>query len=72
MLTFLCPNQRVFAYGGSKEYVLQSIGVVSAIASGVALAMVNVVLGRFLSLLSDFTTSGSVPEGFMAAVRTTA
>ncbi|KAG7286286.1 hypothetical protein NEMBOFW57_008594 [Staphylotrichum longicolle] len=34
--------------------------------------MVNVVIGRFISLLSDFTTSGSVPEGFMPAVQETA
>jgi hypothetical protein len=34
--------------------------------------MVNVVLGRFMSLLSNFTTSGSVPEEFMATVQETA
>ncbi|KAM0549199.1 hypothetical protein ACHAPJ_009508 [Fusarium lateritium] len=63
---------RVFTYGTSREYVLQAIGIIAAIASGVAMAMVNVVFGRFISLLSDLNTSGSVPEGFMAAVQTAA
>jgi hypothetical protein len=34
--------------------------------------MVNVVLGQFISLLTDFTTTGTVPDGFMPAVRKTA
>lgn len=34
--------------------------------------MVNVVIGQFITLLNDFTTSGSVPKGFMAAVEKTA
>ncbi|KAF4967225.1 hypothetical protein FSARC_5204 [Fusarium sarcochroum] len=63
---------RVFTYGGPREYALQVVGIIAAIASGVAMAMVNVVFGRFISLLSDFSTSGSVPEGFMAAVQTAA
>jgi ATP-binding cassette subfamily B (MDR/TAP) protein 1 len=64
----------VFRYGEPKDYLLQLIGILSAVASGIALAMVNVVLGRFLSLLSDFTTgtSASSQQGFMAAVQKTA
>jgi hypothetical protein len=34
--------------------------------------MVNVVLGRFVSLLSNVTASGSTGNQFMAAVSTTA
>lgn len=30
--------------------------------------MVNVVLGNFLTLLSDFTTGEGVPDNFMAKV----
>ncbi|KAM0424826.1 hypothetical protein ACHAPT_009882 [Fusarium lateritium] len=63
---------RVFRYGTPREYLLESIGVFAAIISGVALAMVNVVIGQFITLLNDFTTSGSIPEGFMAAVQKTA
>jgi ATP-binding cassette subfamily B (MDR/TAP) protein 1 len=62
----------VFAYGAPKDYLLQSIGILAAVASGIALAMVNVVLGRFLSLLSDFTTSASSQPQFMATVQQTA
>jgi ATP-binding cassette subfamily B (MDR/TAP) protein 1 len=62
----------VFAYGGPKDYLLQSIGILAAVASGIALAMVNVVLGQFLSLLSDFTTSASSQHRFMTAVQKTA
>lgn len=46
--------------------------MIGAIASGVALAMVNVVIGEFITLLNDFTTSGTIPKGFMAAVEKTA
>ncbi|KAJ3528005.1 hypothetical protein NM208_g10425 [Fusarium decemcellulare] len=63
---------RVFTYGTSREYLLESMGIIAAIASGVALAMVNVVIGQFITLLSDFSSDGSVPEGFMPAVRKTA
>ncbi|KAM5346969.1 hypothetical protein ACJ41O_009974 [Fusarium nematophilum] len=63
---------RVFTYGSPREYILEAIGILAAIASGIALAMVNVVLGRFITLLNDLSTSGSVPEGFMDAVRTAA
>ncbi|RSL97764.1 hypothetical protein CEP52_010719 [Fusarium oligoseptatum] len=63
---------RVFRYGTPQLYLLEAIGMIGAIASGVALAMVNVVIGQFITLLNDFTTSGSVPKGFMAAVEKTA
>ncbi|KAI8722402.1 hypothetical protein NCS52_00383900 [Fusarium sp. LHS14.1] len=63
---------RVFRYGDPQLYLLEFIGVIGAITSGVALAMVNVVIGQFITLLNDFTTSGTVPDGFMAAVEKTA
>ncbi|OJJ00274.1 hypothetical protein ASPVEDRAFT_189111 [Aspergillus versicolor CBS 583.65] len=65
---------RVFTFGDTKLYVLECIAVVAAIASGVALAMVNVVIGRFMTLLSNFSFSdaSSIPDNFMSAVRTSA
>ncbi|KAL4815238.1 P-loop containing nucleoside triphosphate hydrolase protein [Aspergillus spinulosporus] len=65
---------RVFIFGGNPHlYALEGIAVVAAIASGVASALVNLVMGRFVSLLSDFSFSGeSRPENFMAAVRDSA
>ncbi|KAJ4313471.1 hypothetical protein N0V84_009396 [Fusarium piperis] len=63
---------RVFRYGNPQLYLLEAIGIIGAIASGVAMAMVNVVIGEFITLLNDFTTSGTIPEGFMATVEKTA
>ncbi|EAW17072.1 ABC transporter ATP-binding protein [Aspergillus fischeri NRRL 181] len=67
-------SQRVFTFGDSKLYLLECIAFIAAIASGVALAMVNLVMGQFLTLLSDFTFSDmdSIPANFMSAVRTSA
>lgn len=66
--------QRVFTFGDTKLYVLECIAFIAAIASGVALAMVNLVMGQFLTLLSDFSFSdaNSMPGNFMSAVRTSA
>ncbi|KAK7431647.1 hypothetical protein QQZ08_001866 [Neonectria magnoliae] len=65
------PFWRVFRYGSRKDYVLEGVAVVAAITSGVALAMVNVVMGRFITILNDFNTSDEIPDNFMSAVRTT-
>lgn len=66
--------QRVFIFGGNPRlYALEGIAVVAAIASGVASALVNLIMGQFLSLLSDFSfKEESRPEKFMAAVQDSA
>ncbi|KAE8137518.1 P-loop containing nucleoside triphosphate hydrolase protein [Aspergillus pseudotamarii] len=68
------PWQRVFTFGDPKLYVLEWIAFVAAVTSGVAVAMVNLVMGNFLTLLSDFSFSDATsrPGDFMAAVRTSA
>ncbi|GKT61374.1 ABC multidrug exporter [Colletotrichum tofieldiae] len=59
---------RVFAFGHAVDYALESIAIIAAIASGIALAMVNIVIGQFISLLSDsYSSSGPQPEEFMGA-----
>ncbi|RSM18199.1 hypothetical protein CDV31_002924 [Fusarium ambrosium] len=63
---------RVFTYGDKWLYTLELIAVVAAIAAGVALAMVNVVLGNFVTLLSEPLTSESARSDFMSRVRTSA
>ncbi|CAM1503728.1 Fc.00g013190.m01.CDS01, partial [Cosmosporella sp. VM-42] len=65
---------RVFTLGNNKLYILEFIAFIAAITSGVALAMVNLVIGHFLTLLSDFSFSDadSMPDNFMSAVRTSA
>ncbi|KAM5353374.1 hypothetical protein ACJ41O_000024 [Fusarium nematophilum] len=62
---------RVFSFGSSTTYLLQAIAILAAIASGVGLAMVNVVMGRFITLLGDVSVSGA-SNGFVDVVSTTA
>ncbi|KAK4234337.1 ATP-binding cassette sub-family B member 5 [Achaetomium macrosporum] len=59
---------RVFKYGQPTDYVLACVGLLAAIGAGVALALVNLVIGQFLGMLSDFTVITSDPDGFMADV----
>lgn len=62
----------MFKYGSPREYLLGLLAVLGAVASGVALAMVNVVLGRFISILNDANVSGATSDEFMPAAQTTA
>jgi ATP-binding cassette, subfamily B (MDR/TAP), member 1 len=66
-------SQRVCSYGSPKIYLLQAIAAFAAVTSGVALALVNLVIGNFMSLLSDFSFSDDpgMPSNFMSAVSTT-
>lgn len=55
-------SQRVFNYGSTSDYVLESIGLLAAIGSGVALAMVNLVIGRLINLLSGSSIGAPPPD----------
>ncbi|SPJ90383.1 related to ATP-binding cassette multidrug transport protein ATRC [Fusarium torulosum] len=59
---------RVSHYGRPIDYLLGSIGILAAIGSGVAFAMVNLIIGDFISIITGFTASGSAPAGFMSQV----
>ncbi|KAF6806884.1 ATP-binding cassette sub-family B member 5 [Colletotrichum sojae] len=59
---------RLFRYGQPLDYALESLGLLAAIGSGVALAMVNLVMGQFMGILTDFTVITTDPSGFMANV----
>ncbi|EGU86063.1 hypothetical protein FOXB_03420 [Fusarium oxysporum f. sp. conglutinans Fo5176] len=59
---------RIAHYGRPVDYLLGSIGILAAIGSGVAFAMVNLIIGDFISIMTDFTASGSAPDGFMSQV----
>ncbi|SPO04683.1 probable ABC multidrug transporter [Cephalotrichum gorgonifer] len=65
---------RALTFGDTNLYILEFIAIIAAIASGVSLAMVNLVMGQFLTLLSDFSFSNenSIPGEFMTAVQTSA
>ena len=61
-------NQKIFSYATSTTWALQAVAVVAACGSGVALAMVNIVLGNFITLLSDFTSGHGISDDFMSLV----
>ncbi|KAL5593006.1 hypothetical protein FOBRF1_012108 [Fusarium oxysporum] len=59
---------RVFTYGRPVDYALGAIGVLTAVASGVALAMVNLVIGDLTTIMTEFTRTGRAPDNFMSEV----
>ncbi|KAM5353508.1 hypothetical protein ACJ41O_000158 [Fusarium nematophilum] len=59
---------RVFSFASPVDHALLSIGILAAIGSGVAFAMANVIIGGFISIMTEFTTSGSPPSNFMSEV----
>lgn len=66
--TMLTKHQRVFTYGRPIDYVLETIAIIAALGSGAALAMVNLVLGNFISIISSFTTGLGPPDNFLGEV----
>ncbi|KAI0465703.1 ABC transporter, partial [Xylaria cf. heliscus] len=50
---------RIFKYGSRKEYVLQLIALAGALASGVGMAVVNLVFGQFITITIKYTTGVS-------------
>ncbi|KAL7619853.1 hypothetical protein AAE478_010398 [Parahypoxylon ruwenzoriense] len=60
---------KVFSFGRPIDYALESLAVLAAIGSGVALALVNIVMGKFINLLSG-SSNGGIPSDFMVHVRT--
>jgi hypothetical protein len=72
-ITNYTPNgQRIFSYGTPWLYFLQSLAVIASIASDVAVAVVNVAMGKFIRLLGDTSVSGPRDNRFMDSVSTTA
>ncbi|KAI7554832.1 ATP-binding cassette multidrug transport protein [Hortaea werneckii] len=59
---------RIFSYGTPTVLSLQAIAIIAACGSGVALAFVNLVLGNFITLLSEFSSGRDVPDNFMSLV----
>ncbi|KAJ5112704.1 ABC transporter [Penicillium argentinense] len=55
---------RIFRYGSSIERVLQMIAAACAMGSGVGMAMVNLVFGRFITLIIDYVSGASTPDAF--------
>ncbi|KAL0935491.1 multidrug resistance protein [Colletotrichum truncatum] len=62
-------EQRIFKYGSSTDYILEAVAIIAAIGSGVAVALINLVIGQFINVLSGAT--GAQPNlgpAYMAQV----
>ncbi|KAM0210000.1 hypothetical protein ACHAQI_006112 [Fusarium lateritium] len=59
---------RIFTYCQPLDCVLEIIAVLAAIGSGVAMAMMNLVIGELMDVMSDPTRSSTDPDGFMADI----
>ncbi len=57
-------RQRIFTYGGKIEYILQGIAVFAAIASGVGIALQNLIFGEFVTVIADYSSGVSSPHDF--------
>ncbi|CAG8341177.1 unnamed protein product [Penicillium salamii] len=55
---------RIFHYGSSTEYTMHGVAVACALASGVGMALVNLVFGKFITLIVDYITGHSSPADF--------
>lgn len=51
---------------------MQTAGFLCALASGVGMAMVNLVFGRFVTVITDYTLGKSSPAEFRSDVSTLA
>jgi len=50
------------------EYTLQVIAAVAAVASGAGIALQNLIFGEFVTVITDFVSSNSERDKFMADV----
>ncbi|KAI9149936.1 Leptomycin B resistance protein pmd1 [Paramyrothecium foliicola] len=55
---------RIFRYGDKTDYAMQIVATACAMGSGVGMAMVNLVFGQFITVITDYTTGKSTPEDF--------
>ncbi|KAK1977029.1 ABC transporter type 1, transmembrane domain-containing protein, partial [Colletotrichum cereale] len=56
---------RIVTYLGPKERVLETVAVAAAIASGCGLALVNLVLGWVITVVTDYILGKSTQDQFM-------
>ncbi|OAL25873.1 hypothetical protein AYO20_10335 [Fonsecaea nubica] len=55
---------RVFQYATSTEYSMQAVATFCAMASGVAMALVNLVFGEFITVITNYVTGLSTADRF--------
>ncbi|KAI8188136.1 Leptomycin B resistance protein pmd1 [Colletotrichum sp. SAR 10_75] len=59
---------RIFTYLGPKEIILEAIAVAAAAISGSGLALVNLVLGRLIIVITNYISGLSTKDQFMEDV----
>ncbi|KAF5584303.1 multidrug resistance 3 (p glycoprotein 3) [Fusarium pseudoanthophilum] len=59
---------RIFTYCQRLDYLLEVIAILAAIGSGVAMAMMNLVIGQLMDVMGDPARIASDPDRFMADV----
>ncbi|KAI1498608.1 P-loop containing nucleoside triphosphate hydrolase protein [Biscogniauxia marginata] len=59
---------RIFSFARPIDTVLQFVAVVAALGSGLAPALVNLVLGQFITVLTNYVSGQSTAESFMKDV----
>ncbi|KAM6522141.1 hypothetical protein FALCPG4_011828 [Fusarium falciforme] len=60
--------KRILTFGNASDYTMQGIAVVAAIASGAGIALQNLILGEFITTITDFTAGKSEPAKFRSDV----
>ncbi|KAH7165837.1 P-loop containing nucleoside triphosphate hydrolase protein [Dactylonectria macrodidyma] len=60
--------KRILTHAGPFEYTLQAIAIVAAIASGAGIALQNLIFGKFITIIANFTSGTSSPGKFRSDV----
>ncbi|KAM0270663.1 hypothetical protein ACHAQH_009332 [Verticillium albo-atrum] len=55
---------RIFRYGNKAEHSMQAAAILCAVGSGVAMAMVNLVFGQFITVITEFVSGQNTPAEF--------
>ncbi|RYP72290.1 hypothetical protein DL771_004264 [Monosporascus sp. 5C6A] len=56
--------KRIFRYAGPLEYTAQAVAIVAALGSGAGIALQNLIFGRFVTVIADFSSGSSSPDAF--------
>ncbi|KAI0593336.1 ABC transporter [Biscogniauxia sp. FL1348] len=59
---------RIFSFARPVDVVLETVAVIAALGSGLAPALVNLVLGQFVTVLTDYVSGRSTAESFVGDV----
>ncbi|KAJ5155561.1 ABC transporter [Penicillium capsulatum] len=57
-------RQRIFQYASPKEYAMLFVAIACALGSGVGMAMVNLVFGQFITVITDYIRGSSTASAF--------